>query len=116
MPGYDAYLFNTSPTMLLFAGAVFVFTKHCFVSRHTESALMLRLSNGSYSVLLIHWGVLHVAVKQILNINVQSYGIIGGCLLMILFTSVLSIIGAELIDRTLIAALRFLFSKIVGAL
>jgi surface polysaccharide O-acyltransferase-like enzyme len=109
---YESYLFNTSPTMLLFASAIFLLAKRMFRNVNRESRLLLNLSNISYSVLLIHWGILHFVVKQILGVNVLSGGIIGGCILMIVLTSILSLIGAWVIDQTILKFLHWFFSCI----
>ena len=53
-----------------------------------------------------------MAVKKILRVDVTSGGVIGGCLVMIILTLVLSAAGAVLVDNTLVAAIRLVFSEI----
>lgn len=99
---YTPYIFNNAPTMMLFAGAIFLIFKKALKNKKNENLFVRLMAKYSFSILLIHWGVLHVAVKQILHVNVLSGGIIGGCLLMIFLTLIISIVGAVIVDNTLI--------------
>lgn len=109
---YASYIFQNAPTMMLYAAAIFLGIKRLLGNRKAESHLLCLVSRYSYSILLIHWGVLHFAVKQMLHVNVLSGGIIGGCLLMILLTFVLSLIGAMLLEHTIIWLVQFLLQKL----
>lgn len=109
---YVQYIFQNAPTMMLYASAIFLGVKRLLGNRKEESRLLCLVSRYSYSILLIHWGVLHFVVKQILHVNVLSGGIIGGCLLMILLTFVLSLIGAMILDHTIIWLVQFLLQKL----
>ena len=60
------------------------------------------ISRYSYSILLIHWGVLHFVVKQKLHVNVLGGGIVGGCIVMMVLTLFISAIGAMILDNTLL--------------
>ena len=69
---------------MFYAAAVFVLHKAAGALRQQREPLYCASSGKySYSILLIHWGVLHYAVKQVLHVNVLSGGIVGGCLLAI---------------------------------
>lgn len=109
---YELYLYNNAPTMMLFSSAIFLVIKRAAAGRHTEGLFTRLVSRYSFSILLIHWGVLHFAVKQVLHVDVLSGGIVGGCLLMILLTLVLSIMGAVVIDNTLILLIQTLSQKL----
>lgn len=108
---YDAYIYNNAPTMLLFSAALFLEVKR-LGNKWTRTDILLRLiSHYSFSILLIHWGVLHVVVKKILKVNVMSYGIVGGCMLMIICTLVISLLGGMALDLVLIQPIQRLFQK-----
>lgn len=111
----EPYIYENAPTMMFFAASIFLLVKkaygtnrnpHPYQKGGTGKRLFLRLiSKYSYSILLIHWGVLHFAVKQILHVDVLSGGIIGGCILMGVLTLFLSAAGAVILDNTLIAVI-----------
>lgn len=112
---YGDYIYNNAPTMILFSSALFLIVKRGVAEQRTESRFIRIIGKYSFSILLIHWGVLHFVVKQLLHVNVLSGGVIGGCLLMAFLTFVFSLVGAVIIDSTLIALLLFIFRKIYGA-
>lgn len=108
---YDDYIYNNAPTMLLFAAALFLGTKRLAERRVTKGILLQLVSRYSFSVLLIHWAVLHVVVKDILKVNIMSGGIVGGCLLAIVLTLILSLAGGIFFDFVLIQPLQRLITK-----
>ncbi len=113
---YENYIYGNAPTMMFYAAGLFVLVKD-LAQRNPRSLpadgtfrapgwLFVRLvSRYSYSVLLIHWGVLHVLVKQILRVNVLGGGIWGGCFAMFALTFLFSLLGAILLDNTLFWAI-----------
>lgn len=103
--GFQNYIYQNAPTMMLFAAAIFLLVKRATAMKKTESFVMRLICKYSFSILLIHWGILHFIVKQVLHVDVLSGGIWGGCLLMMTLTLLLSIAGAVVVDNTF---LRFL--------
>lgn len=99
---YQNYIYQNAPTMMLYSSAVFLLVKRVAGQCVSEHFLIRLICKYSFSVLLIHWGVLHYIVKQLLHIDVLSGGIVGGCLLTAALTFVLSLLGAILIDHTLV--------------
>lgn len=108
---YAQYIFQNAPTMLLFSSALFLLVKRGTFRLTRESLFVRLIGRYSFSILLIHWGVLHYVVKQMLGVNVLSGGIVGGCLLMIALTLIISVIGAVILEHTLIRLVHALFSK-----
>lgn len=106
---YENYIYQNSPTMMLFSAAIFLLVKR--FSGNTETPVIMFLGKYSYSILLIHWGVLHFVVKQVLHVNVLSGEIWGGCLLMMILTLIISAAGAFLLDHTLIKWLELPFRR-----
>lgn len=103
---YDDYVYNNAPTMMLFASALFLGAKRLAVHWVKKGLLLQLISRYSFEILLIHWAVLHVVVKQILKVDVTSGGIFGGCLLAIVLTLVISLVGGIIIEHLLIQPLQ----------
>lgn len=113
---YDDYIYNNAPTMMLFAAAQFVLVKRIAAGEvHTPKVVRL-IGKYSYSILLIHWGVLHFGVKQVLHVDVMMGGVWGGCILMAALTFVGSFAGAVILDYTLILWVRKGISAIASLL
>ena len=104
------YIYQNAPTMLFFSSAIFIAVKRLFAGKRSAGHFVRLISRYSYSILLIHWGVLHFVVKQVLGVNVLSGGIWGGCILMMALTLVISVAGAVLLDNTLMRVLTLPFS------
>ncbi len=102
MDTYEAYIFHNAPTMMLFSSAIFLLVKRAAADRGQEGLFTRLVSRYSFSILLLHWGVLHFVVKHVLHVNVLGGGIVGGCLLMIALTFIISTLGAVLADNTMI--------------
>lgn len=121
---YFDYIYQNAPTMMLFTSGIFLFVKKRSLTMpqnlseaeaglaKTGALLCRMICKYSFSIMLIHWGVLHVAVKQLLHVDVLSGGIIGGCLLAILLTLVISLAGAVIIDNTLVWLIHAVFHLI----
>lgn len=107
-PDSANYIYQSSPTMMLYTGAVFLGVKRLADGRGKECRAVQLISRYSYTILLLHWGVLHVAVKQILHVDVLSRGIVGGCLLMILLTLLISLVGAIIFEHTVMKVIDML--------
>lgn len=103
---YDAYIYNNAPTMMLFTAAQFVLVKRIAAGGERTPAFVRMIGKYSYSILLIHWGVLHFGVKQVLHVDVWMGGVWGGCILMAVLTFIGSFVGAVILDYTLILWIR----------
>jgi len=110
---YGNYIYQNAPTMMFFASAIFLAVKRLAGSRTKEHFFIRLTSRYSYSILLIHWGMLHFVTKQLLHVDVLYGGIVGGCLLMISVTFLLSLAGGMILDHTLIWLILFLLKKFV---
>ena len=99
---YVDYIYQNSPTMMAFSAAIFILVKRLAVQKTKNSFFVQWISRYSYSILLIHWGVLHFVVKQKLQVDVLSGGIAGGCIVMMVLTLFISAFGAMILDNTLL--------------
>lgn len=109
---YVDYIYENAPTMMLFTAAIFLVVKRAASNKKNAGVFTRLVGKYSFSILLIHWGVLHFAVKQVLRVDVLSGGIVGGCVLMIVLTFLLSLIGAWVIDNTLVRLVLLIFHGI----
>lgn len=108
---YVDYIYQNSPTMMAFSAAIFILVKRLAVQKTKNSFFVQWISRYSYSILLIHWGVLHFMVKQKLHVDVLSGGIAGGCIVMMVLTLFISAFGAMILDNTLLKWLQIPFSR-----
>ncbi len=92
--------FNRAPTMLFMSGAIFSW----FISREerlkTPGPLIQIIGKYGFSILLIHWYVLHQVVEAQLGLTLADYGFAAGTLLAALATLVLSWLFAVVFDNT----------------
>ena len=109
---YGGYVYYNAPTMLFIASALFLGTKRATAGSDVTPYVVRLVGKYSYSILLIHWGVLHFVVKDVLGVDVLGGGIVGGCLLMIVLTFAISLAGAVVIDNTLIRLIQKLLDWI----
>ncbi len=115
----DTYriLFNqNAPAVMLFSAAVFLTVRRMNEGKRSARFPVRLLSKYSYSILLIHWGTLHFAVKKVLKVDVMSGGIVGGCLLAVVLTLLISAAGAIVVDHLLIFPLQAFWRKAWAAL
>lgn len=104
---YPNYIYQNAPTMLFFTATIFLLVKRSCLVLEKENFIIRLICKYSFSILLIHWGVLHFVVKQVLCVDVLGGHIWGGCLMMMVLTLALSVAGAIVVDNTL---LRFLYA------
>lgn len=99
-PDYaDAFL-NKAPTMLLMSGAVFAwFTGRENKFKVPNTAVRI-IGKYGFSILLIHWYILHHVVKDQLGLLVSSWGLLGGTAATAAVTLVLSLLFAVIFDQT----------------
>ena len=95
---YETLCCNTSPIMVLISLGIFafVFRKESFCNK--GNAILGMLSKYSYSIILIHWWVLHWITRGQYNIQVASYHG-GGVIISLMVTIVVSLFWAFLIDN-----------------
>ena len=98
----DRYIFNNAPLTVFYVMALFLLFRQIYSKAVGEGLFTKIISKYSFGIMLIHWGVLHFVVKQKLHISPISFGTIGGSLLMIILTLLFSLIGAFILDQTLI--------------
>ncbi len=115
---YIRHFHQGEPLVLLSAAAIFLLVRRAEEGRREKNTLpaitvpVRLLSRYSFSILLIHWGVLHYVVKQVLRVDVLSGGIVGGCLLTSALTLAISAAGAVIVEHLLILPLQKLLFKI----
>lgn len=110
-PSSGDYLFTKAPSMLLMSGAVFAW----FLSREerlrTSGPLIRMIGKYSFSILMIHWLILHNITVETLGLTAASFGVAGGTALSIAVTLALSLLFAIIFDNTVVISMETLFLK-----
>lgn len=104
---------NCSPTMVMIAGGLFslVFS---FPQIFTKGGVVLNiLGKYSYSLILVHWGVLVGIVKGQFHIYTDQYCYIGGILLSLVTTLLISLAAAFLIDNMVLVVVEWIYDFII---
>lgn len=111
---FNEIIYNSAPTMIIFASAIFMFfKKHSGTCFKKPSFIVAMLNKYSFSILLIHWFVLFDILESRLSLTGLSFGIIGGTPLSIFLTLVLSLVFAIFFDNTIILCMDSAFHFIV---
>ena len=110
-------VYNNAPPQMLFTCAVFLFFR-----KHGDSlfaripTLLSAIGRYSFSILLVHWLVLHRIVDDVFGINGLSFGIAGGILASFLLTLIISLALAFLYDNTVVLCMDRACEILFGAL
>ena len=78
--------------------------------------LLSAIGRYSFSILLVHWLVLHRIVDDVFGINGLSFGIAGGILASFLLTLIISLALAFLYDNTVVLCMDRACEILFGAL
>lgn len=99
-PDYaDAFL-NKAPTMLLMSGAVFAwFTGREDKFNVPDKAVRI-IGKYGFSILLIHWYILHHIAEDRLGLFASSWGLLGGTVATVAVTLILSLLFSVIFDHT----------------
>ena len=60
-----------------------------------------------FSILLIHWYILHYVTEERLGLYASSFGVIGGTALAMAVTLILSLLAALVFDNTVVIAVEY---------
>lgn len=111
-PSSGDYLFSKAPSMILMSGSVFAWFLSQEKSLKVPGPLVRMIGKYGFSILMIHWYLLHYAVEDGLGLNAASFGAIGGTILTTATTLVLSLLFAILFDNTVVISMETVFLKI----
>lgn len=111
-PSSGDYLFSKAPSMILMSGSVFAWFLSREKSLKVPGSLVRMIGKYGFSILMIHWYLLHYAVEDGLGLNAASFGAIGGIILTTAATLVLSLLFAILFDNTVVISMETVFLKI----
>ena len=90
-------LFNKAPTMLFMAGGIFAWFSEREDHLKMPGMAVRVIGKYGFSILLIHWYILHYVTEERLGLFASSFGVIGGtalamaCLLYTSFPSLFTI-------------------------
>lgn len=115
--GYGALIYNHTPVMLLFSAAVFLFfQKHGGDWFKQVPRVLMPFTKYSFSILMIHWYVLHFVVEEKLGISGASICPAVGIPLTIVLTLLFSLAFAVVYDHTVVFCLDKLCRWVLGFL
>jgi len=110
-------VYNNAPPQMLFTCALFLFfRKHGDRLFARIPTLLSALARYSFSILLIHWLVLHRIVGGVFGIHGLSFGIAGGIVITFLLTLALSLALSFLYDNTVVLCMDRACEILFGAL
>ena len=110
-------VYNNAPPQMLFTCAVFLFfRKHGDRLFARIPTLLSAIGRYSFSILLVHWLVLHRIVDDVFGINGLSFGIAGGIPASFLLTLIISLALAFLYDNTVVLCMDRACEILFGAL
>lgn len=105
---------NSAPTMVLFSCGIFAFALKSNGFFLKRNVLISFFSKYSYSIILIHWWVLHFITRQKLHIYTFQLKFIGGLFLSLTLTLFISAFLAFLIDNLLLVTIEKIFLSSVS--
>lgn len=111
-PSSGDYLFSKAPSMLLMSSSVFAWFLCREKSLKVPGPLVRMIGKYGFSILMIHWYLLHYAVEEGLGLNAATFGVIGGAILTTAATLALSLLFAILFDNTVVISMETVFLKI----
>lgn len=104
---------NTSPAMVLFAGAVMVgLSKLERIWKNPSPLLVRMLTKYSYSIILVHWYGLFVVTWGKIGFQPLRFGCVGGILITVLTAVVVCFILGFTADNTVVLAVQHIVSRI----
>lgn len=101
--GYGTLIYNHTPVMLLFTAAIFLFAQsHEKDWFFRMPAVLMPVVKYSFSILMIHWYVLHFVVGQKLGISGAVFCPAVGIPLTVVLTILISLVFAVVYDHTVV--------------
>ncbi len=103
LESYGSLIYNHTPVMMLFSAAVFLFfQKHRDGLFSKMPAFLTPFVRYSFSILMIHWYILHFVVGEELGINGNRFGVVGGIPATVFLTLVISLGFSVVFDHVIV--------------
>lgn len=100
-------LFNKAPSMLFMAGGIFAWFSEREDHLKMPGMAVRVIGKYGFSILLIHWYILHYVTEERLGLYASSFGVIGGTALAMAVTLILSLLAALVFDNTVVIAVEY---------
>ena len=111
---YDNYIYNNSPLAMFMTSAMFLFfRKHSEDIFSKTNAVIDILAKYSFSILMIHWYVLFILVKQDIGIGGTNLMVAGGVIVATLLTVIIGLAIAIVYDNTVVLVLKSIADWII---
>ena len=112
LPDYTDAFLNKAPTMLFMSGAIFSWFTGMEEKLKKPGPTVRIISKYGFSILLIHWYILHHTAEEHLGLYASSWGILGGTAVTVAVTLVLSFLFAFVFDQTAVLCVNTLCSAL----
>ena len=112
LPDYTDAFLNKAPTMLFMSGAIFSWFTGMEEKLKKPGPAVRIISKYGFSILLIHWYILHHTAEEQLGLYASSWGILGGTAVTVAVTLVLSFLFAFVFDQTAVLCVNTLCSAL----
>ncbi|MGN0290519.1 MAG: acyltransferase [Lachnospiraceae bacterium] len=99
------YVANCSPISAFIGIGIFAFVFKFSKVFSKGNVLLNLLSKYSYSIILLHWGVLHFVTKGIMGIRINTGGFLVGNLLTLIITIIISLVVSICIDNMVVVVI-----------
>lgn len=100
-------LFNRAPSMLFMAGGIFAWFSEREDHLKMPGMAVRVIGKYGFSILLIHWYILHYVTEERLGLFASSFGVIGGTVFAMAVTLILSLLAALVFDNTVVIAVEY---------
>ena len=100
-------LFNRAPSMLFMAGGIFAWFSEREDHLKMPGMSVRVIGKYGFSILLIHWYILHYVTEERLGLFASSFGVIGGTVFAMAVTLILSLLAALVFDNTVVIAVEY---------
>lgn len=112
-PDEASVLYGKAPSMLFMAGGIFAWFAQREERLRSPGTVVRIIGKHGFSILLIHWYVLHYVVEDAIGLNAASFGVVGGTALTMAATLALSLLAALAVDLTAVTGVEFLCELII---
>ena len=107
-----AIVADCSPIMCFISMGIFICAILINKNDTRKHNLLMFISKYSYSILLLHWGILYYVVRGYLHINITSYNYFG-IIVSLISTLAVSAVGAFVVDNCIIFPILQIFKCLV---
>lgn len=115
LPDYTDAFLNRAPTMLFMSGAIFSGFTGMEEKFKKPGPVIRIIGKYGFSILMIHWYILHLVTEERLGLSASSWGLLGGITVTVAITIILSLLFALIFDQTAVLCVYSLCETLLQA-